>query len=820
MNASYEWLREFCPVELSPEQVRDLITARAATVEELAPLRADLAPFVVAHVVEAARHPDSDHLSVTKVDAGTGELLDVVCGAPNVRAGGVYPFAMVGVTMPNGLKIERRKIRGAISNGMLCSPRELGLGQDHDGLLELETNAPAGTPLLAVLQAGDVRLGIDVLPNRPDLLSHLGIARELSAATGVALREPAIPGAGDAPIAAPASDPREASSGGVTVRVDDVAGAPRYMAAVLRGVRVGASPDWLVSRLVAVGARSINNVVDATNYMLHGYGQPMHAFDVATLAGSTVVVRRARDGERLVTLDGVERTLDASMTVIADAERVQAVAGVMGGRASEVTDATTDVLLEVAYFEPRAIRRTRRALGLSTDASYRFEREVDRAGASRALAQAVRLIAAVAGGRLDGAPIDIGGAGPGAAPVALRPSRVAQVLGVAIDDDEIPRHLESIGFDVTRGEGGFAVRAPSWRADIVSEIDLVEEIARLHGYDALPTEIRPFRLTGVPDDPQHLLAERLRDLLVGAGLYEVRPMPFVAGADETHTRVANPLAENEAHLRRSILETLPRRAEFNLAHRQGDVRLFEIGATFAPTDARLPVEEMRVAALVMGRRRPPHFTEPAPPAYDEWDAKALAEELARAAFSGGTVVLLEADSLPVGVAGEPLWSVAVNGQARGVVVRLALDAPPWASSAYGVELVLGVVSSADVAPMGASAYVDPATVRSASRREVPRHRELPTTPEAEFDLGLVVADATPAAEVEAVIRRSAGELLERLVLFDQYRGPGVPPGHRSLAWRLTFRDPVRTLRDKEVEGRRKKILASLERELGVTQRTG
>ncbi|HEX5408635.1 MAG TPA: phenylalanine--tRNA ligase subunit beta, partial [Gemmatimonadaceae bacterium] len=377
MNASYEWLQSMLPVVLSPEAMRDLITARCCTVDELIHLRDDLRDVVVGVVVEAVRHPESDHLWVTKVDAGRGELLDVVCGAPNVQVGERYPFAPAGSTLPGGVKLEKRKIRGAISNGMLCSARELGLGHEHDGILRLDTLSPPGTPFLQAVGAGDARLVIDVTPNRPDLLSHVGLARELAAATGTSLTIPPIPGGDTVHIPTVAVAPREARAGAVRVVLEDTEGCPRYDGVVIRGLSVRPSPTWLAERLIAVGSRPINNVVDITNYLLYELGQPMHAFDARTLAGPAVIIRRAHDGETLTTLDGVERTLSSSMTVIADQDRAQAIAGVMGGRAAEVTDATTDIFLEVANFQPSSVRRARRALAMSTDASYRFERGVD-----------------------------------------------------------------------------------------------------------------------------------------------------------------------------------------------------------------------------------------------------------------------------------------------------------------------------------------------------------------------------------------------------------------------------------------------------------
>ena len=814
MNASYEWLRALVPFEGTAADLRDLITAHTATVEELLPLRSDLAPIVVARVVEASRHPDSDHLSVTRVDAGTGELLDVVCGAPNVTAGKLYPFAPTGTVMPGGLKIERRKIRGAVSNGMLCSARELGLGVDHEGIMELDLDVAPGTPFLQAMPAGDARLVIDVLANRPDLLSHRGLAREIAVITGKPLALPPIEGSAG-PIATPRRASEAGETGGTKVKLAEAGAlARRYMAVVIRGVKVGPSPAWLVARLEAVGSRSINNVVDATNYVLWELGQPTHAFDLAKLEGNAVGVRRARTGETIVTLDGIERRLADSVTVIADAMRPVAIAGVMGGRDSEVGDGTTDILIEVASFDPRRTRAARRLLNLGTDASYRFERGVDPELAGEALDRCARLVLALAGGTVAGAPLDLYPLPPVPRTAPLRAARVARVLGAPVPMDRAARILRSIGCAVKpAGSDAVEVTPPSWRPDLVEEIDLIEEVARLYGYDAIPAEVRGGRPSAVPDDPSWLVAERARTALVGTGLLEVRPLPFVEGAPTGYVRVVNPLAENEAYLRRSVMETLARRAEHNLAHMQGDIRIFEIGAVFEPSGSALPHEELRVACLVMGHRDPVHVTAPKPPAWDEWDAKWLAETMAAAVHGRGAVALQQSAAGDEG----RLWDIIVDGRSAGHVTRVTLDAPVWASPAFGVEVVIGRIASADVAPQGQHAYADPTSARL--ERSYPAFRPLPTTPAAEFDLALLVRADQRAADIEAVIRRSAGDLLESVTVFDSYTGKGVPAGYRSLAWRLVLRHPERTLRDKEIDGRRAKILSTLEAELDVRQRT-
>ncbi len=808
MKISHEWLRAFVPHSLSPAEVGDLLSRHTATLDGLAPLRADLVPFVVARVIETEKIPETK-LSFNKVDDGSGTLLEVVCGAPNVTAGALYPFARTGTVMPAGLTIEKRKIRGFTSNGMLCSARELGLGEDHDGILALTVDVPPGTPLLRAMPIGDTQLDVDVLPNRPDLLSHRGMAREVSALTGVMMQLPSeLDGA--APMPATASGASSANAKGVSVTVEDSAGAPRYIAVVIRGVKVGESPAWLKERVESIGSRSISNVVDATNYVLHGLGQPVHAFDLAKLAKSAIVVRKAKASETLVTLDGVTHKLEPWMTIIADGERATALAGVMGGKASEVTETTTDVLLEVAQFAPRDVRKVRKALGLSTDASYRFERGVDAGATAEIAVLAARLIVSVAGGTIESF-FDIGEAPAAPAPVALRPARVAKLLGANVAEEEIERLLTSIGFEVEPGpDRAYRVIAPSWRHDVLREADLVEEIARMRSYDALPDELCPYRLGSVPDHPLYLTSIRVRDALVAAGLSEARPMPFTKGDGTTHARVANPLADDEPYLRTSILDTLARRAEFNLNQHEGNVRLFEIGSVFNQEGEALPREDVHVAALIMGARRPVHFTDPKPPAFDAWDAKALAERIARAAFPG------EDTSLNAGVDGS-LWIVRTAGSASlGSVRAVPLDAPVWASPAFGIEITLGAMSSAKVAPAGKHDY---AAADQAAQASYVKFTPLPITPAAEFDLALIVQNETAAAQVESAIRETSGDMLESLELFDEFRGAGIPEGTRSLAWRLTFRHPERTLRDKEIDGRRSQLLKALEKELGVVPRT-
>ena len=785
MNASLRWLSDLLGTRLEAAEVRDRLDMLGATVDAMEPLHAGLAHVVVGEVLEVARHPNADRLSLCKVTAG-GPALSVVCGAPNVAVGKRYPFAHIGVTLPNGVTLERRKIRGEYSEGMLCSPRELGLGEDSEGILELDTAAPAGTPLLDVLPIADVRFEIDVTPNRPDLLCHAGLARELGAVLGRPVRLPPFPGAGG-PVAPRAARPEGArgEAAGVPVVIEDVEGCPRYAAAVVRGVKVGPSPSWLKDRLAAIGARSINNVVDATNYVLHELNQPLHAFDLAKLAGPAIVVRRAREGEALVTLDGATRRLDASMTVIADARSAQAVAGVMGGGASEVSETSTDILLECAYFEPRRLRATRCALGMSTEASYRFERGIDPRALPANLERALELLCLVAGGRVDGTPVDVFPATVPARTVVLREGRLARVLGIEVSRADVERALTALGCVVLPLEGRLAVEVPSFRPDLEREIDLIEEVARIVGYDRFPEEMRPFRPSVVPDAPTDLLAARVRGVLTGLGLHEAVTLPLGPRQDERSVPVLNPLSQEEAFLRAALLPGLVRRVEHNWRLSEREVRLFEIGRTFAPGTDSLPVEEIHVAGVVTGTRRPRHWSDPAPPDVDLFDAKGLLEAAAAVACRGAVVV--------PGV--ERLEARLADGAVAGWAGELAADRPAWAGGLFGFEVVL----VAGPAP---------------AVRVVPRPRE----PAADRDVALVLPDGLPAAEVEAALRAAGGPLLERLWVFDEYRGAPLAAGQRSVAWRLVFRAPDRTLRENEVDAAVARVLKEVETRCGVRRR--
>jgi len=804
---SRRWLEALLSRPLEGRDVADRLARQVAPVDGVVPIHQDLRDVLIARVLEVRQHPNADRLSLCQVDAGNG-VLEVVCGAPNVQAGKTYPFAPVGATLPGGLKLERRKIRGVESNGMLCSAKELGLGVDQQGILELETNAAPGTPFLNVVPVADEQIVIDVSANRPDLLCHKGVARELAVAFGATVKLPAISG-GQGGQGGQHRPPRPpplpldrltAAVDGVQVRLEDPEGAPRYMTAVIRGVKVQPSPAWLAARLQAVGQRPINNIVDATNYILFEVNQPMHAFDLGKLRGPAVVVRRAKPNERIVTLDGVERKLSPEMTVICDAERPQIIAGVMGAAESEVTESTTDIVLEAAYFQPTRIRRTRRTVGISSESSYRFERGIDMSALPDAMARAIDLIRAIAGGELRDAPLDLWPEPQKPRSVFLRPERVSHVLGVDVPRKETERLLSAVGFVAAPKDDRLAVQVPGWRPDVTREVDLIEEVARLRGYDSFPDELRPYRPSSVPEAPAETTLRRIREHLVrsGSGLLEARTLPLGPADGPDAIPVLNPLSADESHLRSRLLPGLIRRVEHNWSQGNRDVRLFEVGTIFMPSPepkTPRPHEELHLGIVLTGARHPAHWAAKLPD-MDIWDLKHHFELAVGVAAPFCTV-----QPAPNGVG----WVAAMKdgtGEVWGTAAPLEADAPKWAAPLYGLEIRIAVAQSPLV-----------------------RYQPLPTQPSVVRDLSLVLPAGVTAAAVEDLLRREAGgssggSLLERLDVLDEYRGPGLPEGTRGVTWRCTFRDPqgTRTLTDREVDSLLSRMLKTLEAQLNVRRR--
>lgn len=813
MDISVNWLRAILPgLEGTPSELADRISMRAIPVDRAVPVGEGLDGIVVARVLETRPHPNADRLTLCRVDAGGDETIDVVCGAPSVETGALYPYVPTGAELPGGFRIESRRIRGEMSHGMLCSERELGLGRDSAGILRLHGELAPGQPFAVAMGLPDARLELDLTPNRIDLACHLGVARELATEES---GPPALPDVG-APEPEPAWADGEsaAEAGGVRIAIDDADRCFRYLGAVVRGVRVGPSPHWLQARLRAAGARPINNVVDATNYVLLELNQPIHAFDLARVGGGEVRVRAAHAGETLRTLDGVERPLSAEATVIADADRPIALAGVMGGEESEVSGTTTDLLLECAAFDARHTRHTARSTGLATDASYRFERGIDERGMEVAIRRCVALVLATAGGRADETWIRVGRPAPERRTVELRPSRVRQVLGLRLDGAEIAGLLERIGFEAAEatgspGGGAVPLLVPGWRGDVSTEADLLEEVARLHGYDAFPYEPRRFRPSAVPDSPESGRTARVRTLLAGHGLLEARSVPFVpaARAGEGRVPLLKPLSAAEGFLRTDLVPVLLARLEHNWSRGRRDVRLFEVGTVFSRPPGRggEVLEEPRFAFVVTGAIRPGHWSGEARDC-DLWDAKGLVEEIC-ATLGLGEPGPSEETSGPTDGPGLPPFEpeawlgaerLAIRGADglagfAGAVRPQAVDAPPWSAPVWAGEFRLAAVAAVVAVP----------------------YRPLPSFPGIARDLAFTLAAGIPAAAVASAIREAAPALLESLRLFDVYEGDKVEEGRRSLAWRLVFRAPDRTLTDPEVDAAVVAVVRRLEEEFDV-----
>jgi phenylalanyl-tRNA synthetase beta chain len=758
---------------------------------------AGLEGVVAARIVSSEKHPNAEKLSVTRVDRGEGEPLQVVCGAKNYRVGDVVPLATVGTVLPGGNRIERAKLRGVESFGMLCSARELALSEDAAGLLILPPEVAPGTPIARALGLDDVVLEVNVTPNRPDALSHLGIARELAAVLGVPVRLPAPAlreGGG------PAAD-------AVRVRIEAPEKCGRYAARVIEGVTIGPSPAWLARRLERCGIRSISNVVDATNYVLLELGHPLHAFDLDKVAGREIVVRTARPGERITTLDGKERALDPDDLLIADRDRGSALAGVMGGGDSEISAATTRVLLESAWFAPGGIRRTSRRHALKSEAAYRFERGADPGMVILAADRCAALIAELAGGTVRAGVVDAHPRPVAPRTVRLRWHRPAEVLGLDVARDRTAAILRGLGFEATgEDEAGATFRVPSWRVDVAIEEDLVEEVVRTIGYDAIP-ETLPAIAVQTPAEPADAQAvARIRAALEAAGFSEAVNFSFVAARDlealggagaAPAIALKNPITADLAVMRTSLVPSLLRNAAHNRRQRVEDVRLHEIARAYLPgAGSGTPSDERtEVAGVLLGRRSPVGWTG-APDAVDFHDAKAAVE------------AVLEA----LGVAGAAF-------EAPG---------PGWLHPRHSAQVRAGAAALGEVGelhPRVADAFELPRGVLAfrlsldallGAARLVPSYRPIPRLPAVLRDLAVVVDEAVTAAAVEALVREEA--LVEAVTLFDVYRGAPLPAGRKNLALAITYRAPDRTLTDAEADAAHARILERLARGVGAELR--
>lgn len=800
MRVSLKWLKDMVDITLPVDELCDRLDMTGTKVEAVHTLGDALKGVVIGQVLVKEPHPDADKLSYCSVDVGAAEPLRIVCGASNFVAGDKVPVACVGATLPGGLTIKRAKLRGVESQGMMCSATELHVGGDASGLLILPADAPVGAPFAEYHGLADTVLELEITPNRPDCLSMVGVAREVAAITGAGLKEPfSMP----AEAGTPATD-------AVSVDIADASLCPRYTARLIRGVKIGPSPEWLAERVIASGSRPVNNVVDITNYVMFELGQPLHAFDLGKLAAEEgkvrVVVRAAAPGETIRTLDGEDRVLAEDSLVITDSSGPVALAGVMGGETTEVSEETCDILLESACFNPASISRTSRRLGLISESSLRFERGVDPDLAARAVDRAAALIAELAGGTVAPGIVD---EYPGKKPLLklpLRAERVNRVLGTGLADDDVVALLEPIGIGFDRSADTLTATVPSFRPDIVREIDLVEEVARLFGLERIPSTMPGGRgRVGGRTESQRFVV-RVGQTLRAAGLDEhigyafgdredIARLGWELAPDEMLVELINPMSEEQSVLRWTLAPSLLRAVSHNQRRGVPDVHLYEMGTVFVTADGRKqPKERLTAGGALAGPWTRQGWNDPAR-LLDFFDGKGVIGALMDAArVSRWTVRPCEKAWLQPGRSAE----IVVGGDVVG-----------WLG-----EVAPGVLDAYEAAgPVVLFELSVPSLVKAASRGQV-CYSDIPRFPAFTLDLALMVDEEVTAERVSAVIKSAGGQLLESVRLFDVFRDAPdaaegerrLPPGKKSLAFSLAYRSADRTLSDADVRPVHEKLV--------------
>ena len=774
------WLKEFVPFECSVEQLAHDLTMAGLEVEGVESAFKGIEKVVTAKIKQVSPHQSSPNLKICTVDTGRKEVT-VVCGAPNVEAGKTAALALPGTVLPDGTLIKEAMVHEVRSHGMLCSEAELGLGEDAGGIMYLDEKVRLGIPVHQALGLEDYVLEIGITPNRPDCLSVMGVAREVSALY-------------DIPVTLPFSvseATEEKNPDSVNITIEDPELCGRYAGAIIKGVKPGPSPVWITSRLAASGIRPINNIVDVTNYVLLETGQPLHAFDLQKLDGMAIVVRCARKGEKLETLDGKERELQEGMLAICDRSKPVAVAGIMGGANSEVTDSTGDILLESAWFQPSQVRRTAKKLKLSTEASYRFERGVDPGGTVRAMLRAVELIQQTAGGDIE-AWKDVSPKKFEPVSLTLRPQRAANLIGADITPESMARYLEKIDFAVTISDEGISTEVPLFRPDITEEIDLVEEIARLYGFDSIPTTWPVASIITQELESSRAIESRVRSCLVCSGINEIISYSFTSPADITAlgfaqndrrlrmVKVQNPLTEDQSVMRTSLVPSLLRTVARNHARRNLDLRLFETGTIFIDEGSeKQPTEEKRVSCVLTGRRMPASWAWNDDQC-DLFDLKGVMEDLIEK-LNIDVSMKPETPDDPFYISGA---SLTVSTQ-DGTVLGSAGEINPAVLKAFDISSPVFLFDFS----------LDALETASNPLRQF---RRLARYPAVELDMAIVLKDKVRAAEIMSFIQANAPAFLEKTEIFDVYAGKPIPAGYKSIAVRFTYRAEDRTLSDHEV----------------------
>ncbi|MDO8445257.1 MAG: phenylalanine--tRNA ligase subunit beta [Deltaproteobacteria bacterium] len=791
MKISLNWLKDFVDIDISPERLAEILITAGLEVEGITRLGEGLDNVVMARILSMRPHPNADRLTLCSVTTGDKDHA-IVCGAKNMKEGDIVALALPGAHLPSGMKITKSKIRGEVSEGMLCSETELGLAKESAGIMILPEGhggVTLGNTLADALMMRDIVFDINLTPNRSDCLSVIGIAREVVALTGKVLKRPEIK----------LTEGDFDTSSSVTIEVLDPGACPRYTARVVKGIKTGPSPLWMKRRLEASGIRSINNIVDVTNYVMMEMGQPLHAFDLGLIGGDKIKIRKAEDGERITTLDGIERVLDQDVPVISDNKRAVAVAGVMGGTGSEISEATVDIFLESAYFKPSVVRKTAKRFAMHTESSHRFERGIDPNGVLEASDRAVQLILQVAGGSASSKPIDIYPKKIAPVNIEMRVSRAKSILGLDTDIGSVVEIFKMLEYGVEEVDADrIRVTPPTSRVDLTREIDLIEEVARLRGYDSIPTTYPKVEAKAGERDKNGALQDKIRGFLSGNGFYEAVTYTFLSptalspflppGVEPI--RLLNPLSEDQSVLRTTIIPSLLEVVGRNLSYQNENLRFFEIGRVF-PLPGDEEGEKVVVSGIMIGLRYQKAWNLPANE-LDFFDVKGVAESLLEMAGSSATFVhdetirflhpgksaVVQADGLDVGILGEIHPDVMERFDIKG--------------RAYIFEIELGGVTGLS---------------REASFTHIPKF------PAVYRDIAILVDDHIPA---DMVLKATKGvdPLIADVSLFDLYHGEHIPEGKKSLAYSIRYQAQDRTLREEEVNLLHEKVLSVIKENVG------
>lgn len=794
MKLPYSWLIELTGLDWSPTDMADRLTMSGTYVEEIEPAGRFLDHVVVARVMSLSPVPDAKKLQLAEVTTGD-EIFQVVCGAPNVAVGQLVPLALPGARMANGMTIAVGEIRGVRSQGMLCSESELGVSHDHAGIMVLESTLPVGTALREAIGFDDCILHFELTPNRGDSHSAIGIARDLVALAGSRLRRPDIH----------FTESGTPTAEHVSIRIENPDDTPRFTLRVIRNCTNGKSPWWLQRKLLLSGVRPISTLVDISNLVMLETGNPLHAFDFDRFNSPELLVRRAKSGERLTTLDGKDRTLSPDVLLITDGQRPRGAAGVMGGIDSEVNDSTRNVLLEAAFFNPSVIRKSRRSLDISSEASHRFERTVDFDNLHTASNRCASLIAELCSGQIAPGIAEAYPRPMKPSTIRFRPSFCNRILGTAYSPERMDQVLTSLGCRVSSsGEGEIkAVDVPSYRPDLTQEYDLFEEISRIEGYHTIPEATRTKGPLYTPLHRHDLQLEQIRSLLTGAGFDEIMGHGLAHSKklnmlhpSEAMIKILNPVADDLDAMRNSLLANLLETVSHNVAHRNLSLRLFELGNVYLP-DSDSKAREPLMLGLATCGVSPGNWKDKSRPLMLH-DITGAIEIIAN--HYRLPPISHEADSSAWGETGSR-FTLSVGGEVVGRVAQVAT----------------AMLRKFDIKQPVAVAEIDLA--RLLARADyLPAFEPLPVYPSAPRDLALVIDSATPAAEIVSVIRQSAGELASRVIVFDEYTGSQIPPGKRSLALTIDYRSPDRSLTGEEVEARQLEVIAALRGKLNAEVR--